>query len=126
MAKSPENDTQNGSCDCRCIHQERVDTAHVQALSLEDNEQIATLFKTLGDPNRLRILWALDHKEMCVCDLALFLGVSESAVSHQLKQLRQLNMVTNRREGPVIYYRISNSQGCRLIQLALEQIKENS
>jgi DNA-binding transcriptional ArsR family regulator len=126
MAKSPENDTQNGSCDCRCIHQERVDTAHVQALSLEDNEQIATLFKTLGDPNRLRILWALDHKEMCVCDLALFLGVSESAVSHQLKQLRQLNMVTNRREGPVIYYRISNSQGYRLIQLALKQIKENS
>ena len=125
MEKCLENDTQNGSCDCRCIHQERVNTAHIQALSLKDNEQIATLFKTLGDPNRLRILWALNHKEMCVCDLALFLGVSESAVSHQLKQLRQLNLVTNRREGPVIYYRISNNQGCRLIQLALEQIGEN-
>ncbi len=125
MSKSPENNTQNGSCDYRCIHQERVDTAHVQALSLKDNEQIAALFKTLGDPNRLRILWALDHREMCVCDLALFLGVSESAVSHQLKQLRQLSLVTNRREGPVIYYRISNSQACRLIQLALEQIREN-
>ena len=125
MSKSPENDTQNESCDCRCLHQERVDTAHAQALSLKDNEQIATLFKTLGDPNRLRILWALDNKEMCVCDLALFLGVTESAVSHQLRQLRQLNLVTNRREGPVMYYRISNSQGCRLIQLALEQIGEN-
>ena len=125
MARSPENDAQNGSCDYRCIHQERVDSAHVQALNLKDNEQIATLFKALGDPNRLRILWALNHKEMCVCDLALFLGVSESAVSHQLKQLRQLRLVTNRREGPVLYYRISNDQGCRLIQLALKQIQEN-
>jgi len=123
MEQSPEIDTQNESCDCRCIHQGRVDTAHAQALAAKDNEQIAVLFKVLGDPNRLRILWALDHKEMCVCDLALFLGVSESAVSHQLRQLRQLHLVTNRREGPVIYYRISNSQGCRLIQLALEQIR---
>jgi DNA-binding transcriptional ArsR family regulator len=118
-------DTQNESCDCRCIHQKRVDAAHTQALSAKDNEQIAILFKALGDPNRLRILWALNYEEMCVCDLALFLGVSESAVSHQLRQLRQLNLVTNRREGPVIYYRISDGHGCGLIQHALERIREN-
>jgi len=123
MPKFPDTDVQNESCDCRCIHQERVDAAHAQALAAKDNEQIAALFKALGDPNRLRILWALNHEEMCVCDLALFLGVSESAVSHQLRQLRQMDLVTNRREGPVIYYRINDSHGCRLIQLALEQIR---
>jgi len=85
MSKSPEIHNLNESCDCRCIHQERVDAAHEQALAAKDYEQIAALFKTLGDPNRLRILWALDREEMCVCDLALFLGVSEYAVSHQLR-----------------------------------------
>lgn len=123
MSKLADADVQNESCDCRCIHQERVDAAHAQALAGKDNEQIAALFKALGDPNRLRILWALNREEMCVCDLALFLGVSESAVSHQLRQLRQLDLVTNRREGPVIYYRISDSHGCRLIELALERIR---
>lgn len=125
MPKSHKIDIQDESCDCRCIHQERVNAAHAQALTAEENEQIATLFKALGDPNRLRILWALDSEEMCVCDLALFLGVSESAVSHQLRQLRQMNLVTNRREGPVIYYRISDNHGCRLIQLALKRTREN-
>ncbi len=123
MPNLPDSGVRNETCDCRCIHQERVDTAHAQALAARDNEQIATLFKALGDPNRLRILWALDREEMCVCDLALFLGVSESAVSHQLRQLRLINLVTNRREGPVIYYRINDNYGCRLIQLALERIK---
>jgi len=125
MPKSHKIDIQDESCDCRCIHQERVNAAHAQALTAEENEQIATLFKALGDPNRLRTLWALDSEEMCVCDLALFLGVSESAVSHQLRQLRQMNLVTNRREGPVIYYRISDNHGCRLIQLALKRTREN-
>ena len=124
MQKTPQIDIQSESCDCRCIHQERVDAAHAQSLTARDNEQIAALFKALGDPNRLRILWALDREEMCVCDLALFLGVSESAVSHQLRQLRQLSMVTSRREGPVMYYRISDNHGHKLIQLALERIRE--
>ena len=125
MSDLHDNDAQNESCDCRCIHQGRVDSAHAQALTAKDNEQIAILFKALGDPNRLRILWALNCEEMCVCDLALFLGVSESAVSHQLRQLRQLNLVTSRREGPIIYYRISDSHGCSLMQHALERIREN-
>ena len=125
MPKPSQIDIQSESCDCRCIHQERVDAAHEQSLTAKDNEQIAALFKALGDPNRLRILWALNREEMCVCDLAQFLGVSESTVSHQLRQLRQLSMVTSRREGPVMYYRISDNHGYKLIQLALERIRGN-
>jgi len=67
---------QSEQCDCRCIHQERVAAAKEHALPQRENEQLAALFKVMGDPNRLRILWALDCDEMCVCNLPLFVGVS--------------------------------------------------
>ncbi len=116
---------QDEQCDCRCIHQERVQAAREHALPSRENEQLAALFKAMGDPNRLRILWALDREEMCVCDLALFVGVSESAVSHQLRQLRQLQLVSNRREGPVLYYRLNDNHVSSLIHLALEHLRED-
>ncbi len=115
---------QNEQCDCRCIHQERVQAAKEQSLTTRNNELLAALFKAMGDPNRLRILWALDQEEMCVCDLALFIGVSESAVSHQLRQLRQLQLVSNRREGPILYYRLTDNHVSSLIHLALEHLQE--
>jgi DNA-binding transcriptional ArsR family regulator len=111
-------------CDSRCIHHERVQSAQKHALPQRENGQMAALFKAMGDPNRLRILWALDSEEMCVCDLALLVGVSESAVSHQLRQLRQLQLVTNRREGPVLYYRLNDTHVSSLIHLALEHLRE--
>ena len=115
---------QNEQCDCRCIHQERVQAAEDHALPIKENEQLAALFKAMGDPNRLRILWALDHDEMCVCDLARYIGVSESAVSHQLRQLRQLQLVSNRREGPILYYRLKDKHVSDLIHLALVHLRE--
>lgn len=115
---------QSEQCECRCIHQERVKTAEKHALPSGENEQLAALFKALGDPNRLRILWALDREEMCVCDLAKFVGVSESAVSHQLRLLRQLQLVSNRREGPILYYRLNDDHVSSLVHLALEHLRE--
>jgi DNA-binding transcriptional ArsR family regulator len=101
-----------------------VEAAREHALPDRENEQLATLFKAMGDPNRLRILWALDREEMCVCDLAMFIGVTESAVSHQLRQLRQLQLVRNRREGPVLYYRLRDDHVRKLIHLALDSLRE--
>jgi len=115
---------QGDHCRCRCIHQDRVDAAREHALDPRENEKLATLFKAMGDPNRLRILWALNREEMCVCDLAQFIGVTESAVSHQLRQLRQLHLVANRREGPVLYYRLDDDHVRALIHLALEHLRE--
>jgi len=115
---------ENEQCDCRCIHRGRVAAAKEHALPQRENEQLAVLFKAMGDPNRLRILWALDLKEMCVCDLALFVGVSESAVSHQLRYLRQLQLVSNRRDGPVLYYRLNDHHISALVKLGLEHIRE--
>jgi DNA-binding transcriptional ArsR family regulator len=125
MSMKKELPVQNDLCQCRCIHQKRVDAARDRSLPTRENEQMAALFKAMGDPNRLRILWALDHEEMCVCDLALFVGVSESAISHQLRQLRQLQLVCNRREGPILYYRLNDDHVSELIHLALEHLRED-
>ncbi len=118
------NNTTIDLCDCRCIHEKRVTAASDEALPEQENQRMAQLFKAMGDANRLKILWALDHGEMCVCDIAAFLQVSESAVSHQLRLLRQLQLVSNRREGPILYYRLNDHHIAGLIQTALEHTRE--
>ena len=81
-------------------------------------------FKAMGDPTRLKILWALELGEMCVCDLAALLEITESAISHQLRILRHLDLVTNRREGTILYYRLNDHHVSQLINLALEHVRE--
>jgi len=117
MNKLKNNDTED-LCHIRCIHQERVAAAKNKELPPKELEDLAQLFKALGDPNRLRILLALAHDEMCVCDIAAFLTVSESAVSHQLRLLRQMRLVTNRRDGAVLYYRLREKSLRKVISVA--------
>lgn len=122
--RKEEVQQQEDQCGIRCIHQGRVALARASALATGEWEQLAQLFKAMGDGTRLRILQALEAGEMCVCDLAMYLGVSESAVSHQLRLLRQLHLVANRREGPVLYYRLADHHVSLLVRLALEHIRE--
>jgi DNA-binding transcriptional ArsR family regulator len=82
------------------------------------------LFKAFADPSRLRILHALRVEEMCVCDLSALLEISESAVSHQLRLLRTLRLVTNRRDGTVLYYRLLDAHVPELLDLALLHLRE--
>lgn len=105
-------------CVSRIVHQEKVDLARAQDLAPVEVEQLCQLFKAFSEPGRLRILHALLRQEMCVCDLAALLDVSESAVSHQLRLLRNLGLVVNRREGTVLYYRLTNSRLIELISFA--------
>ncbi|MBV5316589.1 MAG: helix-turn-helix transcriptional regulator [Desulfobulbaceae bacterium] len=113
-----------GETRVRCIHQDRIEKSRLGALATEENNGMAALFKTMGDPNRLKILWALGEGEMCVCDLAALLNSSESAVSHQLRLLRQMALVSNRRQGPVLYYRLNDDHIHALIHIALEHTRE--
>jgi DNA-binding transcriptional ArsR family regulator len=115
---------QGDRCGSRIIHRELVEAAKHSALSAEEREMLADLFKALGEGSRLQILWALTEHELCVCDLAATLGASESAVSHQLRLLRSLRLVANRREGVVLYYRLADEHVARLIRLALEHVRE--
>ncbi|GAB6191962.1 ArsR/SmtB family transcription factor [Desulfocastanea catecholica] len=109
---------QNDRCGSRIIHQEKVDLARSHDLQPAQVEQLCQLFKAFAEPGRLRILHALLQQEMCVCDLAALLEVSESAVSHQLRLLRTMGMVVNRREGTVLYYRPADRRLIELISFA--------
>ena len=111
-------------CGCRIIHDEKVYEARQTALDDTATDDLCQTFKALGDPSRLKILWALDHQEMCVCDLAALLGITESAVSHQLRLLRTLRLVKNRRAGTILYYRLADDHVSMLVSIALEHILE--
>lgn len=114
----------NDKCDCRIIHDDKVNEARLQALGDLAIEDLCQTFKALGDISRLKILWALEHQEMCVCDLAALLGITESAVSHQLRLLRTLRLVKNRREGTILYYRLADDHVSQLVSIALEHVQE--
>jgi DNA-binding transcriptional ArsR family regulator len=111
-------------CDCRIIHDDKVNEARQRALDNSATEDLCQTFKALGDPSRLKILWALEYQEMCVCDLAVLLGITESAVSHQLRLLRTLRLVKNRRDGTILYYRLADEHVSQLVRIALEHIQE--
>ena len=111
-------------CDCRTIHIKRVEKARQTSLPPEEAADMVQLFKAMGDTGRIRILRALLEGEMCVCDLAAVLEVTESAISHQLRILRQLKLVANRRQGPILYYRLNDGHVRQLMDVALEHIRE--
>jgi DNA-binding transcriptional ArsR family regulator len=111
-------------CQCRVIHEDQIEYARRNALSREAIEALAQFFKAMADPTRLRILRALEQNEMCVCDLASYIEVTESAISHQLRLLRQLRLVVRRREGPVLYYRLSDDHVSELLKVAQKHIHE--
>jgi DNA-binding transcriptional ArsR family regulator len=111
-------------CGSRIIHEENIERARLNVPGAEDTIRVAGVFKAMGDPTRMRILWALELGEMCVCDIAAYLGITESAVSHQLRTLRQLELVTNRRSGTVLYYRLNDAHVSQLIAVALEHVRE--
>lgn len=111
-------------CERRIIHEDRLDAARRQVSRYPDIQAMSDLFKAIGDPGRLQIVLALDSQEMCVCDLAALLGVSESAASHQIRILRTMNLVKNRREGQVLYYRLVDDHVMELARVAQEHVEE--
>ena len=111
-------------CERRIIHEDRLEKARKLMGEFSDIEAMSDLFKAIGDPGRLQILLALDAQEMCVCDLAALLGVSESAASHQIRILRTMNLVKNRREGQVLYYRLVDEHVMQLARVARDHVAE--
>lgn len=85
---------------------------------------MAEIFKVLGDPTRIRIVMALSIEELCVCDLATLIGLSVSAISHQLRVLRNLKLVKYRREGKMVYYSLDDHHIDLLIAQAREHVNE--
>ena len=97
------------TCDCEVIHEEVVARVR-EKMPAEDNfYKLANFHKLLADKTRVRILWALSRESMCVCDLAVLLGMTKSAISHQLKSLRLANHVKYDKQGREVYYTLSNN-----------------
>ncbi len=111
-------------CDRRIIHGEVVAQARIDLKDYSEIEEKSELFKALADPGRLQIVIALASREMCVCDLAALLGVSESAASHQMRILRSKNLVKSRRDGQVLYYRLVDDHVMQLVDVARMHVKE--
>lgn len=108
----------------RVVHRERVERARDAAIGSDDLERLSMTYKILSDPNRLKIVLALRDAEMCVCDLAAYTGSSESAVSHQLRRLKDLNLVKKRRAGQVIYYTLDDDCVKELLTVGIEHVRE--
>lgn len=111
-------------CDQTHVHEEIVKRV-VSRMPEEDRlYDLADLFRVFGDSTRIRILYVLFESEMCVCDLASVLGMTVSAISHQLRVLKQAKLVKNRREGKSIIYSLSDDHVRSIIDQGLEHVEE--
>ena len=111
-------------CETYYVNEDHVRSAR-QALSPErEILSLAETFKTLGDPTRVKVLQALSVEELCVCDLAKLLGISESATSHQLRVLRSQKLVRYRKEGKMAFYSLDDEHIDVLMKVALQHVRE--
>lgn len=112
-------------CDCNVIHEDAVRRVR-EAMPDEDPVyEVAELFKVFGDSTRARIICALNISELCVCDLSCILSMSQSAVSHQLRILKQARIVKNRRAGKVVYYSLDDDHIKQIFQVAFAHVMED-
>lgn len=111
-------------CDCDVIHSEVVDRVKQGMPDDEHLYDLADFFKVFADSTRIKVLWALDSAEMCVCDLAVLLNMTKSAISHQLKTLRQEKLVKYRREGKNVFYSLQDDHVKNILEVGLEHIEE--
>ena len=112
------------TCECEEIHNELVEVARREMPDTETLYDLADFFKIFGDSTRMRILFALDGAPLCVCDLADLLGMTKSAVSHQLKILRQSDLVSYRKVGKNVYYTLADDHVGSIIETALAHVEE--
>jgi ArsR family transcriptional regulator len=111
-------------CDCEVIHEDVVRRVRKTMPKEEDFYDLADLYKMFSDSTRVRILWALSRHQMCVCDIAVLLDMTKSAISHQLKSLRLANLVRYEKKGKAVYYFLADSHVKDIFQKGFEHIHE--
>ncbi|MCI8623458.1 MAG: winged helix-turn-helix transcriptional regulator [Provencibacterium sp.] len=111
-------------CEYIHVHEEIVGRVRQSMPEDEDLFDLAELFKIFGDSTRIKILYVLFESEMCVCDLAQLLGMTQSAISHQLQVLKKSKLVKYRREGKTVFYSLSDAHVRTIIDQGMEHIAE--
>jgi DNA-binding transcriptional ArsR family regulator len=122
---SIRSDIRTETCDVIHIHPAQLAALRSRLVGTEEAGELAETFRTLGDPTRVRMLDALSQSELCVCDLAALIGLSESAVSHQLRLLRNLRLVKARREGRMVFYALDDRHIITLFRQGLRHVQES-
>ena len=112
------------TCECTELHMDAIQRARSAMSSPEQVDKLAELFKVLSDPTRVRILQALHCQRLCVCDIAETLGMTQSAISHQLRILKQNHLIKYRREGKNMIYALADDHVKTIINCAIEHIEE--
>lgn len=124
---TPEGQDVADVCQQRCVHPEHALAVRRDLLNLEAAQQVASLFSMLADPTRLQVVYALlnaPEGELCVCDLAAGLGRDDTTISHQLRVLRTNHIVTMRKVGRVVYYRLVDEHISQVLALGLIHARE--
>lgn len=111
-------------CEYLCVHQEVVDRVNQEMPGEEQLFDLAELFKIFGDSTRVKILFVLFESEMCVCDIAQLLGMTQSAISHQLQVLKKSKLVKYRREGKTVFYSLADGHVRTILDQGMEHIME--
>lgn len=111
-------------CEELLVHDQKVQEVLKEMPSGETLKELADFYKVFGDATRVKILFVLLQAEMCVCDLAEALGMTQSAISHQLRVLKQMKLVKNRREGKTVYYSLADGHIQNIISQGMEHILE--
>lgn len=119
-----ENSAYIETCDFLCVHPDEVQKVYDEMPAEENLYDLAELFKVFGDTTRIKILYVLFESEMCVCDLANVLNMTQSAISHQLRVLKQNRLVKFRREGKNIIYFLADDHVRTMIDQGMEHINE--
>jgi DNA-binding transcriptional ArsR family regulator len=124
MVSRNKNDFDDEVCKTVAIDEKEVTKIRKEMLSGESVEVISEIFKALGDQTRLRILHVLSKEDLCVCDLSRLLGMSLSAISHQLRVLRNLRLVKPRRQGKTVFYSLADDHVLSLLRVGVKHAEE--
>ena len=114
----------NDICEITSVNDEKVNEVRKSLPDPDISNKLSETFKVLGDPTRLRILLSLSVDELCVCDISALLNVTVSAVSHQLRLLRNKKLVKFRKDGKMVYYSLDDSHIKNIIDEAMDHIVE--
>jgi len=121
---STEKSDKRAVCEVLCINERKVAAARKAMKPDATLFRLAAIFKVLGDPTRTKIISALLMEELCVCDLASLIGISQSAVSHQLRVLRNMNLVKYRKDGRIAYYSLDDDHISSILTAGLKHAEE--
>lgn len=111
-------------CEYMHVHEDVIEKVNAQMPDEEILYDLAELFKIFGDSTRIKILYVLFESEMCVCDIAQLLNMTQSAISHQLRALKQSKLVKYRREGKTVFYSLADSHVRTMINQGMEHVME--